>query len=66
MRWSRPVGLVVALLIGLFALASLGQLVQAIFDHGGMLPTLVLVLAFILIVARLGTQHPEKLANAYW
>ena len=66
MRWSRPLGLIVAISIGLFALASLGQLLEVLFDHGGMLPTLVLVLAFLIIVGRLGTRTPENLANPYW
>ncbi len=66
MRWSRLVGLFGALLIAVVALASVAQLVEGLFDHGGMLPTLVLLVAFLVVLGRIGITSPDRLANPYW
>ena len=66
MRWSRIAGLLAAALIALVVLASLGQLGESLFDHGGMLPTLVLLVAFILIAWRLGIGQSGIATNPYW
>ena len=66
MRWSRPIGLLVGLVIALLVLASVAQLLEVLFDHGGVVPALALVVAFLIVAGRLGTRRPERLANPYW
>lgn len=66
MRWSRAVGLVATVLVAVILLGSVSQLGISIFDHGGVIPSLFIVAAFVVIVARIGIRDRQWLANTYW
>lgn len=66
MLWLRLAGLLAAIVITIGVLASSVQLGMALFDHGGMLPTLVLLGAFVIIGILLGTRFATRRASVYW
>ncbi|MFW6153265.1 MAG: hypothetical protein ACOC42_02785 [Halobacteriota archaeon] len=66
MRWSRPIGLLGTALVVVIFLGALAQLAISIFAHGGVIPALVIVTAFVTIVGRIGARDHRWLANPYW
>lgn len=66
MRWSRLAGLIVGVIVAIAAIAGVAQLGESLFDHGGMLPTLVLVVAVLLVAVRLGIGNRNIPETAYW
>lgn len=66
MRGERLIGLLVAVVVAIWALGAVVQLGTDLFDHGGALPTLGLVVGFVLVVAWFGVQGAGRLSNAYW
>ena len=66
MLWSRVLGLLGALLIAIIMLGSVSQLGISLLEHGGVLLSLFIVAAFVLIVGRVGMRNREWLENTYW